>query len=926
MTAAGLLRSAVSEGRLVADRLPAGLRSMVTGGEERDASQLLPVLLRHVDDIRSLLEVTGHEAAAASLLSGAQLRALDIYNPHLRELLQAVQEQGHLIVLHNDFGLARILEDFRYGPERPDGRYGMPLLSLLQQYQGAKVIIAHMGMGKFTAPTPAYIQLWGRIFDDPGLQHVSTDISWNEVARHLRSTPEITKAFIELVRRHDDRIIQGTDGVKPESLSQYFRQSRDLKPLMDLVRAEVGVQAWSNIRHANLERLLAAARRDTQQWAYVQLRSGAWDEVLAQVSPAHRRVLDEWLIRYELERDEAALPRPDSEVAVVGPGDWRNRADPATAQLRNLLRWHNAVTQKVVSAQKLITWRLLLASVRASREDHKRARAARAQARREARLLGRAHDTAGLELLDPNGQPYTLEALIAADQAQRALGAPEITGNVLREVQRVQLAQDAADREMARQRTRFLVKVAAGAVVVAVVLAVGVPMLQMTALLSYAAYALRGGLTLYRTIYSQQIRWMIESILERGQFDPNTIDVLIAKSRKYAVLSGMGRTRLQRLDATTDAFRVEVVEIGARWDALAASGRASAAQIQELRDEALAKFSVLLDKAGVDSGVQHQSFPAINADAGLLGRTIGLALAGTYVLHFVWHVQQAATVTGLGTVAGLLTFWVNALYAVDDLLFFLPAIASVITGLAGKDIAAHHPISRKITHWLGLPLSTLATALLTALLVVQANPLMAVPAAVLTIASGYLAYLGLAVELGLGRRQPRRGAWGGTYLAASLFILGAIGVATTSWPLLVIGLTTTTALLLTFSKIDTWRANHTRPPPPTTHTGPITLAATPASAGRWALRVATVGLAAGLLIALTGTPAAGALGLAGLNAAPASLITITAAGVPAVVDNMSAVVLVGGLTAVGVAMGRSWWRRKVKRQVQDRGYELISLV
>ena len=322
-----------------------------------------------------------------------------------------MQEQGHLIVIHNDFGLARILEDFRYGAERPDGRYGMPLLSLLREYPGAKVIWAHMGMGKFTEPTPAYIRLWNDILGDPGLAHVSTDISWNEVARHLRSSREITDAFVELARRFPDRIVYGTDAVKPESLAQLFRPAHDLDPVLERIRAEVGVQAWSNIRHANLERLLAAARRDVQQWAYVQLRSGLWDEVLAQVSPEHRRLIDRWMARYLIERDAmldgAALARPDSEVPVVRPGNWRNPADADTAQMRNLLRWHNAVTPEVVAADKLITWKLLVASLRASVEDHQRARARRAAERLEGRGLDRAHDTVRARPASTRRAPHT---------------------------------------------------------------------------------------------------------------------------------------------------------------------------------------------------------------------------------------------------------------------------------------------------------------------------------------------------------------------------------------------------------------------------------------------------------------------------------------------------------------------------------------
>ncbi|OLT01621.1 hypothetical protein BJF90_30760 [Pseudonocardia sp. CNS-004] len=56
---AGLLRTALDEGRIADTDMPAALRAMVAGGAERDATMLLPVLLANVDAIRSLLAAAG---------------------------------------------------------------------------------------------------------------------------------------------------------------------------------------------------------------------------------------------------------------------------------------------------------------------------------------------------------------------------------------------------------------------------------------------------------------------------------------------------------------------------------------------------------------------------------------------------------------------------------------------------------------------------------------------------------------------------------------------------------------------------------------------------------------------------------------------------------------------------------------------------
>ena len=163
-------------------------------------------------------------------------------------------------MLHNDWGLARILADGRFGEEMPDERFGMPLLALLKQFPGAKVILAHLGVGKWTTLSVEHLQLIGRILDDPDYAHVSFDISWNEVARHLQATPEITDAFIELVRRHPTRIVFGSDAVKPESNPQYYRHAHDMEPIFRGSATRSGMDAFHNVRHDNLERLLAAAR------------------------------------------------------------------------------------------------------------------------------------------------------------------------------------------------------------------------------------------------------------------------------------------------------------------------------------------------------------------------------------------------------------------------------------------------------------------------------------------------------------------------------------------------------------------------------------------------------------------------------------------------------------------------------------------
>src|SRR5690606_34381743 len=145
-----LLRRKAAEGARVS--LPEDLQSLLTSNPNeawpRDrVIDLLPTLLANVDAIREVLRRLGEVKLAGLLLSGEEMRGLDVFNPHLREMLQAASDMGFLIVIHNDFGLAPVLGDGRMGEAVPDERYGMPLLGLLAQYPRAKVTVAHLGVG-----------------------------------------------------------------------------------------------------------------------------------------------------------------------------------------------------------------------------------------------------------------------------------------------------------------------------------------------------------------------------------------------------------------------------------------------------------------------------------------------------------------------------------------------------------------------------------------------------------------------------------------------------------------------------------------------------------------------------------------------------------------------------------------------------------
>ncbi|MGH3586169.1 MAG: hypothetical protein ACRDQ0_07570, partial [Pseudonocardia sp.] len=417
---------------IVTEVHPAGVAAEVTAG-------LADLLVANIKPIAELLAAVGQHGgweelhtARGELESGR----LPMYNPHLRELLQASSEVGYLVVLHNDFGLARMTGNGRFADVTPDERYGAPLLALLADYgplsktrpvsdghRPAKIVLAHLGVGKYTKLDVAHLDLINQVLSNPRYDHISFDISWNEVARQLLKVEEdggtpIADKFIELVRAHPDRFIFGSDAVKPESFGQYVRQHHDLEPIFARIKHEVGPAALANMRHRTLETRLADAQRDVQQWVFNELSDPAtrkqWDTVLDQLKPERRQNTLGWFQTQKRLGKQTTRPGvgpnyrlPDNTATPNGVRTmrWENNQ-----QMLSLIRWREAVTPDVVAGRRL-SLRLIYAAMGAARADHRSdrddrraARAARKKTKRSE--LDTATHTGGLGLRDANGQPY----------------------------------------------------------------------------------------------------------------------------------------------------------------------------------------------------------------------------------------------------------------------------------------------------------------------------------------------------------------------------------------------------------------------------------------------------------------------------------------------------------------------------------------
>ena len=68
-------------------------------------------------------------------------------------------------------------------------------------------------------PVTDQLALLDVALSDPKVAHVYIDISWDETAKYITSSPEAVAATAALINKYPDRFLFGTDVVAPASLA-----------------------------------------------------------------------------------------------------------------------------------------------------------------------------------------------------------------------------------------------------------------------------------------------------------------------------------------------------------------------------------------------------------------------------------------------------------------------------------------------------------------------------------------------------------------------------------------------------------------------------------------------------------------------------------------------------------------------------------
>jgi predicted TIM-barrel fold metal-dependent hydrolase len=228
---------------------------MITGFNPADmyaADHIRRVLQTFPGVFSGIGEFTIHKEFVSSKIAG---ETASLLNPALDRILDLAGEAGLVVLLHNDI-------DMPFPKPGQDPYPATQLRDLLLRHPQTDVIWAHIGLGRVVHPVKDQLSIIDRALSNPSLDHLHVDISWDETAKYILASPETIGATADLIERHPDRFLFGTDEVAPATQDGYLKVYAMYAPLL----AKLKPETRQALLKGNYERLFDAARVKVRAW------------------------------------------------------------------------------------------------------------------------------------------------------------------------------------------------------------------------------------------------------------------------------------------------------------------------------------------------------------------------------------------------------------------------------------------------------------------------------------------------------------------------------------------------------------------------------------------------------------------------------------------------------------------------------------
>lgn len=220
------------------------------------AAHIKRVLLTFPGVFKGIGEFTIHKEFVSSKVAG---EVASLLNPALDSIFSFCAETGLLSILHND-----INKPF---PKSYTEDYVSDLLDVFRRHPGAKIIWAHIGVGRIVNPVKDQASLVRKICEDPTLSHINFDISWDEVAKYILKTDESLQITADLINEFPDRFLYGSDNVASPDQKTYLSVYEMYKPLFD----KLTPVAREKLKKGNYKRLFDEADLKVRAWEKANL-------------------------------------------------------------------------------------------------------------------------------------------------------------------------------------------------------------------------------------------------------------------------------------------------------------------------------------------------------------------------------------------------------------------------------------------------------------------------------------------------------------------------------------------------------------------------------------------------------------------------------------------------------------------------------
>lgn len=228
---------------------------MITGFNPTDmyaADHIRRVLKTFPGVFTGIGEFSIHKEFVSSKIAGD---VASLTNPALDKVLDFAAEAGLVVILHNDI-------DMPYPKAGQEPYLLTQLADLFRRHPHTSIIWAHCGLGRIVHPVKDQLKIVEYALADPALSHIHIDISWDEVAKYIVSSPETVKQTAALINKYPDRFLFGTDEVAPPSQEKYLKVYNIYEPLFKLLAPATK----QKVLKGNYVRLFDAARTKVRKW------------------------------------------------------------------------------------------------------------------------------------------------------------------------------------------------------------------------------------------------------------------------------------------------------------------------------------------------------------------------------------------------------------------------------------------------------------------------------------------------------------------------------------------------------------------------------------------------------------------------------------------------------------------------------------